>query len=98
MLQECRQASLAHFTGTVVERPGVIHDPVIAFGFEVRSTDEDHQVVGFALAGLMEVEKIAGAKRARISAERSRVEVNQRFCIGELGKPWRRARRDLEQR
>ena len=70
MLGERGQPHFAHLSRAAIERPGVIDDPVVAFGFEGRSTHEYHQVIRLALAGLTEIEQIAGAERARIASER----------------------------
>ena len=96
MLRQRRQPHFAHFARAAVERAGVIHDPVIAVGFEMRSADEHHQVIGLALSGLMKVEQIAGACRARVAAERLRVETDQRLGVGELRVLRSRARRSRE--
>lgn len=52
-----------------VDRPGVIHDPIVTRGLEMRASHEDHQVIGIALAGLPEIQQVARAQRARVAAE-----------------------------
>ena len=87
-----------HFAGTTVQRSGVIHDPIIAVALELRAADKHNQVIGSALAWLMEIQQVAWVQSPGVASDLTRVQSDQRLRVGELRIPGRQCAGDAKQR
>ena len=97
MLRQRRQPHLADLARASVDGSGVIHDPIVALGLELRAADVDHQVIRSGLSRLLEIEQIAGTQGCRFASDLSRVQSDQGPGVGELRVLRRRCRGDAKE-